>query len=331
MTSNCQTRRATVRPVLVVAAFALGLAATGCSRSEVPAVGHPAATTETAVTEPTAAVSVDGVGDAVTGGGQAPASVPLRPGKGVEVTAGMQSEGWSRFRAEVYRQLLSELGYEVSVPWEAGPNVAYLWMAAGDLDYWTDGLLPSHEAWLDGDSFDGSRVGDHVSVVGQQMSLGNVLGWLISKTFADEHGVFTMDELNRDPAALAAFDAADAVPGNGRADVFSLGGISDISESQAAFSGWDNITFVKIGEEEMIERAASAVNAGAPFVMFVGTPAAVGETRTLSTSTRVVVWEPPRPWARPWSRESTCTGWASKSFWMTRTRWGIPKEICSPS
>lgn len=270
----------------LAAVFALGLAATGCSGDEVTAVESSAAPIDLATTAVAGSTDVNGLVGAVAEGGDVHAAATLRPGEGVKVTAGMQSEGWSRFRAELYRQLLSELGFEVSDPWEMGPNVAYLWMAAGDVDYWTDGRFPSHQVWLNGASYDGSRVGDHVSAVGAQMPVGNVLGWLISKTFADEHGVFTMDDLNRDPTALGAFDATDAVPANGKADVLSLGGIYDsISRSQAAFSGWDNIAFVSFGEEVLSERAVNAANAGYPVVMFVGTPSAL--TATLEPGTDV--------------------------------------------
>ena len=271
-----QSRGGVVSRVLVVVVWSVWLAAAGCSSSEIPAVGGSAPTTAAAVSEPSGTAGAGVTVGAGPVGGRAPVAAPLRPGAGVEVTAGLGSEHWGSFRAELYRQLLGELGYEVADLWEAGPNVAYLWMAAGVLDYWTDGRFPSHEVWLDGDSYDGSRVGDHVPVVGEQMPVGNVLGWLISKTFADEHGVFTMDELNRDPAALAAFDAADAVPGDGKADVFSLWGTyGNIAASQAAFSGWDNIAFVRLDDAEMIERAAGAVNADAPVAMFVGTPLAL--------------------------------------------------------
>ncbi|MCY4518639.1 MAG: hypothetical protein OXB99_15530 [Acidimicrobiaceae bacterium] len=269
-----------VRRLLLVAVCVFGLAMAGCSGGEIPAAGSSAPPMVTAAREPidTADAGAEPADE------RAPTTAPLRPGAGVEVTAGTQTGQWGRFRAEIYRQLLGELGYEVPVLWEAGPNVAYLWMAAGDLDYWTDGRLPSHEVWLDGESFDGSRVGDHVSVVGEQMPVGNVVGWLISKSFADEHGVFTMDDLNRDAAALAAFDAADAVPGNGKADVFSLVGLyGRIAESQAAFSGWDNIAFVSIGDEEMIERVVAAVNADAPVAMFVGTPLALTAALEIGT------------------------------------------------
>ena len=274
-----ELRRDAVRRALLVAVCVFGLAAVGCSGGEVPAVGSSAAPTAGAAGEIADRVDAAGAGSVVD---RAPAAVPLRPGAGVVVTAGTETGQWGRFRAEIYRQLLGELGYEVSVLWEAGPNVAYLWMAAGDLDYWTDGRFPSHEVWLDGESFDGTRVGDHVSVVGEQMPVGNVLGWLISRAFADEHDVFTMDDLSRDPAALAAFDAADAVPGNGKADVFSLVGLyGSIAESQAAFSGWDNLAFVRLGEDEIGERAVAAMNAGAPVVMFVGTPLALAATLEL--------------------------------------------------
>jgi glycine betaine/proline transport system substrate-binding protein len=251
---------------------AIWLVVAGCSSGELPATVSSTVPVVVIVSEPTVVASPDGAGAI----GGASAAALLRPGEGIEVTAGINTGQWGQFRAELYRQLLGELGFEVSDPWEVGPNAAYLWMAAGEIDYWTDGRFPSDEVWLDGNSYDGSRVGHHVSVVGEQMREGYVMGWLVSKAFADEHGVTTMDGLNSDPAALAAFDAADYAPGNGKADVFSLGGVyGDISASQAAFSGWDNIAVVSLSYPELIERVAGSVDTGTPIVTLAWTPSAL--------------------------------------------------------
>ena len=263
------------RWVMLLAWWAVCLAAAGCSSGETPAARSTTVPAVSAVSEPADAVGDD---DAGLASGLASADVRLRPGDGVVVAAGLDWGQWGRFRAELYRLLLGELGYEVSEPWEVGPNAAYLWMAAGELDYWTDGRFPSHDPWLDGVGFDGSRVGDRVSAVGAQMHTGYVMGWLISKTFADEHGVTTMDGLNRDPAALAAFDAADAMPGNGKADVFSLGFFyGDIVASQAALSGWRNIAFVELEYPEIAERAIDAADADAPMITLAWAPSALAE------------------------------------------------------
>ena len=168
------------------------------------------------------------------------------PGEGVSVT--MARAPWSSgfFQAELYKLLLEELGFEVSNPAdiELDPSLAYLAMAQGDFDFWVNSWYPGHLAWLQHELPDGSLVEDYVTVVGEEMIAGGLQGFLVTRSFADEYGVYTMDELNRNADALAAFDATDAVPGNGVADIFGCPEYwicDDIIESQIAFSGWDNV------------------------------------------------------------------------------------------
>ena len=90
------------------------------------------------------------------------------PGEGVSVT--MARADWSTgyFQAYVYRQMLTELGYEVSDPaeLELGPSLAYLAMAEGDIDFWVNSWYPGHSSWWAPELPDGSTVGDHLEVVG---------------------------------------------------------------------------------------------------------------------------------------------------------------------
>ena len=120
------------------------------------------------------------------------------PGEGVSVTAGRANWSSGYFQAEVYKLLLEELGYNVSDPgWlELGPNNGYIAMAQGDMDYWPNSWYPFHLAWHLNELPDGSLVGDHVSIVGEEMIEGGLQGFLVTKSFADEYGVYTMDELN---------------------------------------------------------------------------------------------------------------------------------------
>ncbi|WP_419907655.1 glycine betaine ABC transporter substrate-binding protein [Candidatus Poriferisodalis sp.] len=207
--------------------------------------------------------------------------VVLRPGEGVQVRAAGGPRPGSGFVGEVYRQMLGELGYSVSEPRDLvvpGSSVAYLYLAEGEFDVWLDGRYPYDEVWLDGQRFDGSRVGDHVMALGQGHPVDAWMGWLISKDFADEHGVYTLDALNDDPAAVAAFDVADAVPGNGKADILTLpeGVLSgDVHAAQVAFSGWDRIALVRLGSEEFFaldERFEEAASRGVPMIAVASSP-----------------------------------------------------------
>ena len=201
------------------------------------------------------------------------------PGEGVSVT--MARADWSTgyFQAAIYRQLMEELGYEVSDPadLELGPALAYLSMAQGEFDFWVNGWYPSHSSWLAAEMPDGSTVGDHVEIVGEEMMAGGLQGFLMTKAFADEHGITHVDQLNDDPEILAAFDESDPVPGNGVADIYGCQEswtCDNIITSQIAFSGWDNIEQTIAGYDAMMAEAVSKADAGEPMMIYTWTPSA---------------------------------------------------------
>ena len=207
------------------------------------------------------------------------AGEPALPGEGVDVITGRDNRSTGYFQAELYKQLLEELGYNVSDPAdiEFGPNMGYIAMAQGDMDYWPNSWYPAHLAWLAGELPDGSLVVDHISIVGEQMIDGVLQGFVITKSFADAYGVYTMDDLNNNAEALAAFDATDLKPGNGMADIFGCPQswtCDNIIENQIVFGGWDNIQQIKVGYEAMFVTAVAQVEAGEPMVIYTWTPSA---------------------------------------------------------
>ena len=199
------------------------------------------------------------------------------PGEGVDVIAGRANWSSGYFQAELYKQLLEELGYNVSDPGdlELGSNNGYIAIAQGEMDYWPNSWYPGHLAWHAVELPDGTVVGDHVTIVGEEMLAGGLQGFLVTKSFADEHGVYTMDELNSNADALAAFDATDAVPGNGVADIFGCPEnwtCDNIIENMIAFSGWDNIAQTRAGYDNMFAQAVDNVDQGIPMVLYTWTP-----------------------------------------------------------
>jgi glycine betaine/proline transport system substrate-binding protein len=247
--------------VATVAAFSLVVAACGGDdAADEPAAEEPA-------TEETAAPAEE------------PASEMAMPGEGVSVT--MAKADWSTEdpNAYVIRAVMQELGYEVSDPkdTELGPANAYIAMAQGDADFWINSWYPGHRSWLENELPDGSAVGDHLEIVGEMMMAGGLQGYLITKSFAEEYGVNSLDDLNNNAEALAAYDAADPVPGNGIADIYGCQEsytCDDIIQSQIAFSGWENIQQVIAGYDAMFAEAATKVNAGEPAVIYTWTPSA---------------------------------------------------------
>ena len=202
---------------------------------------------------------------------------PPLPGEGVQVTAARADWSSGYFQAELYKLLLEELGYTVSDPArrELGPGSAYIAMARGEIDYWPNSWYPGHMGWHLRELPDGSLVGDHLSIVGEEMISGGLEGFLVTKSFADTYDVYTMDELNSNAEALAAFDATDPVPGNGIADIFGCAEpwtCYSIIENQIAFGGWDNIAQVSAGYDAMFAQAVDSVDEGVPMVIYAWTP-----------------------------------------------------------
>lgn len=255
-----------------MAAFALFAAACGDSDSDTTADDSSEASQESDSSDEAAADS--GSDDEMTEEHDG-----AMPGEGVSVT--MTRADWSTgyFQAEVYASLMRELGYEVSEPsdLELGPNAAYLAMAQDEADFWVNSWYPGHLSWLVGELTDGSLVGDHVSIVGEEMMSGGLQGWLITKSFADEFGVYTLDALNDNAEALAAFDETDPVPGNGAADIFGCPEswtCDNIQTSYIAFAGWENIQQTIAGYDAMFAQAVDAVASDIPMVVYTWTPSA---------------------------------------------------------
>ena len=199
------------------------------------------------------------------------------PGEGVRVRMARATWSTGYFQAALYRALLEELGYAVSDPaeLELGPSQAYQEMAEGRADFWVNSWYPFHDRDLAERLADGSLVGEHLTPVGEQMIAGGLQGFLITKSFAEEFGIRTLDDLNGNPVAIAAFDAGDPDPGNGVADIFGCPTswpCGDIIDSQIALSGWENIAQVSAGYDAMLAEAVFRADRGEPMVAFTWTP-----------------------------------------------------------
>ena len=222
------------------------------------------------------------------------------PGEGVTITMGRADWSTGYFQSYLYQALLEELGYEVTDPadLEVGPSLAYLSMAQGDIDFWVNSWYPAHLSWFEPELPDGTFVGDHLIVFGPapeaagelasaftgdpgEMVAGGLQGYLITKAFADEFGITTMDEFNANPDAIAAYDAQDPNPGNGVADIYGCQEswtCDNIILNQIAFGNgeepWSNIAEAIAGYDAMVAEATAKANDGAPAIIYTWTPSA---------------------------------------------------------
>lgn len=275
-----------VLALVVAACGGDGGSTTTTAGADTPATTQPAATPDT-----TAAPTTD------DDGGDAAAM----PGEGVTVTMGRADWSTGYFQAYVYQALLEELGYEVTDPalLELGPSLAYLSMAQGDFDFWVNSWYPGHMSWWEPELPDGTQVGDHLSAFGPAPDVaggfsinfdesvtgsiiaGGLQGFLITKTFAEEYGITTMDEFNANADAIAAYDAQDPVPDNGIADIYGCQEsytCDNIIQNQIAFgdgtAAWDSIQQSIAGYDAMFAEALAKVTAGDPMIIYTWTPSA---------------------------------------------------------
>jgi glycine betaine/proline transport system substrate-binding protein len=207
------------------------------------------------------------------------AALNMTPGDGVDVVAGRASWSTGYVQAEIFTALLRELGYTVSesADMELGPQNAFMAMAEGQMDFWANSWMPGHMSWLLGELTDGSLIGDKVTVLGMEIQAGGLQGFLIEKGFADEYGIKTLEDLDNNADAIAAYDATDANPGNGLVDMMGCPEdwtCDNIINSMLKGGGYKNIVQVKAGYDPMWAQATDMVNEGLPVVAYTWTPSA---------------------------------------------------------
>ncbi|WP_165358706.1 glycine betaine/L-proline ABC transporter substrate-binding protein ProX [Haloactinopolyspora alba] len=132
------------------------------------------------------------------------------PGSGAEsirMARATWDTGW--FQAEVYRQLLEELGYSVESVTTMGNAEFYGAAAAGDVDLWANGWFPLHNTAIEEVGAKGA-----VEPVGTQVSDGARQGYLIDRASAERHDITSLADL-ADPAVAEHFDTDD----DGKADL----------------------------------------------------------------------------------------------------------------
>jgi len=115
--------------------------------------------------------------------------------------------GW--FQAEIYRELLQQLGYRVSEPRTLENDDFYQQAAAGAVDLWASGWFPLHNRYLNQ-----ANVAGKVEPVGFEVPGGAIQGYLVDRATAERLNLRNLGDL-ADPAIAAEFDR----DGDGKADL----------------------------------------------------------------------------------------------------------------
>lgn len=122
------------------------------------------------------------------------------PGAGTEVTMARANWDTGFFQAEIYYQLLQELGYEVEHPSnnEVGAEIFYQSVDQGDVDFWANGWFPLHENFL--------AETENAETVGTQIQAGAFQGYLADRATVEEHDIESIEQIDDDPELAQLFD-----------------------------------------------------------------------------------------------------------------------------
>jgi glycine betaine/proline transport system substrate-binding protein len=190
------------------------------------------------------------------------------PGEGTSVSMARANWDTGYFQAEVYRQLLEELGYEVSNPSDAemAPDAFYPLLESGDLDFWVNGWFPFHETFISDTAA--------VSIVGNQIPAGGLQGYFIDKATADQHDIKRLDDIGDDSAVAQIFD----LDGDGRADLMGCNegwGCTETIDNTIEANAWgDTIHQVSGSYNQLWDETVTRVRAGEPVLGYTWSPSA---------------------------------------------------------
>ncbi len=190
-------------------------------------------------------------------------------------TVTMARANWSSgyMQAEIYAQLIGELGYEVTDPaaHTLNPYSFYPALDGGQYDLWANGWFPTHDIFLTAETAAGLEYERSIEAVGQQVEAGALQGYMIDKATADAMGITSMEQLENSSVA-AVFDR----DGDGLADLIGCNdgwGCATIIDNHIAELDWgDNVEQVSGTYGDLMQGVQDRVAAGEPVLFYAWTP-----------------------------------------------------------
>jgi glycine betaine/proline transport system substrate-binding protein len=194
----------------------------------------------------------------------APLAAQDMPGEGVTVNMARATWDTGWWHAEIYRQLLQELGYEVGEPTTLDNPPFYQAVAQGDMDLWVNGWFPLHNTYEE-------TFSQGAELVGYVAEGGALQGYLIDKKTADEHGITHVEDLMT-PEMQELFDAN----GDGLADLVACPpgwGCEEVITHHFESLGWgEHFNAIKAGYSASMADAVGRYQNGEPIFFYTWTP-----------------------------------------------------------
>ncbi|MCY3649018.1 MAG: hypothetical protein F4Y99_06035 [Acidimicrobiaceae bacterium] len=204
------------------------------------------------------------------------ALVVIFSGEEEDRTVNMARADWNSgfMQAEIYAQLIGELGYTVTDPADhtLRPYSFYPALDSGQYDLWANGWFPTHDRYLTAETVAGLEYDRSIEAVGNQVAGGGREGYMIDKATADAMGITSVSQL-ADASVAAVFDQ----DGDGRADLIGCPngwGCHDTINEQIEEFGWGaNVEQVSGSDYDGPARGViDRVAAGEPALFYAWTP-----------------------------------------------------------
>jgi glycine betaine/proline transport system substrate-binding protein len=192
-------------------------------------------------------------------------AMDMQPGKGVTVQPARATWNTGFFQEALVRKGLEALGYTVKKPRDLTNPIFYKSVTLGDVDYWTNGWFPMHNAQLP-KNFD-----QKAQKIGYVAKAGGMQGYLVSKRDADKYNIKSLDDFKR-PEVMKAFDTN----GDGKADLTACPpgwGCEQVIAHHMKVYGLDKyINLIKASYEAGMAAELGTYKSGGPVFFYTWTP-----------------------------------------------------------
>jgi glycine betaine/proline transport system substrate-binding protein len=187
------------------------------------------------------------------------------PGEGITLKPGRATWNTGFFQEALVRRGLEALGYKVKAPKDLQNPIFYKSLALGDVDYWTNGWFPIHNAQLPKNFY------DKAEKVGYVIKAGGIQGYLVSKRDAEKYNIKSLDDFKRDEVKKAFDKNRD-----GKADLTACppgwGCEKTIAHHMDVYDLKNHINPVKASYEAGMASALGAYKAGEPIFFYTWAP-----------------------------------------------------------